>query len=139
MNEVITTTNVQALVDAGKLKELHTSTYRGYVSRTKHKEFAMEIGSVASSLYTQSPLSSARNVQAQSRVQQSEPTEQDQQAQQTQQTPVTQQAAQATRVQPSSEVAESESTVNAQTEAERNRPTVNLNGQLVGTRVNTTA
>ena len=38
MNEVITTTQIQALVDAGKLKELHTSTFRGYVSRKKHKD-----------------------------------------------------------------------------------------------------
>ena len=33
MNEVITTTQIQALVDAGKLTEHHTSLYRGYVSR----------------------------------------------------------------------------------------------------------
>lgn len=33
MNEVITPNKIQALVDAGKLREHHTSLYRGYVSR----------------------------------------------------------------------------------------------------------
>lgn len=99
----------------------------------------MEIGSVSSSLYTPSTVTSARNTQAQSRAQQSGQAEQDQQAQQAQMAPVTQQTAQTTRVQASSEASESEATVSARVEAERNRPTVNLNGQTVGTRVNTTA
>ncbi|MFT3850567.1 MAG: hypothetical protein QM739_18400 [Propionivibrio sp.] len=40
---------------------------------------------------------------------------------------------------PASDASESESAASARAEAERNRPTVNLNGQTVGTRINTTA
>lgn len=91
----------------------------------------MEVGSVSSSLYT-----STQNVQAQARTRQPEQAEQDPQALQSQ---PSQQTAQSEQARPAQNASESESTVSAQVEAERNRPTVNLNGQLVGTRVNTTA
>ncbi len=96
----------------------------------------MEVGSVSSSLYNTITAASTQNA----RARQSEQTAQEQQEPQAlQSSPTTQQAAQTNRVQPASNTSESESVVSAQTEAERNRPTVNLNGQLVGTRVNTTA
>ena len=43
------------------------------------------------------------------------------------------------QAQPVQSVDETEAVDRARNEAERNRPTVNMNGQVVGTRVNTTA
>lgn len=102
----------------------------------KDKESVMEIGSVSSNLYSVSTAQSTQNSQAQLRAREAEQTAPDQQLQQSQ---APQQTAQTERTRPAQNASESESTVSAQTEAERNRPTVNLNGQLVGTRVNTTA
>ena len=94
----------------------------------------MEVGSVSSSLYSATLAASTQNTQA--RARQSEQTAADQQAQRPQ---AAQQAVQAERTQPAQNAPESESTVSAQVEAERNRPTVNTNGQVDGTRTNTTA
>jgi flagellar biosynthesis GTPase FlhF len=113
--------------------------YHGRVlSGLKQKEVAMEVGSVSSSLYSATLAASTQNTQAQSqsRARQSEQTAADQQAQQPQ---AAQQAVQTERTQAAQNAPESESTVSAQVEAERNRPTVNTNGQVVGTRINTTA
>ena len=97
----------------------------------------MEVGSVSSSLYASTMAASTQNVQT--RTRQPEQTAQTQ-APPAQATPqATPQAASTERTQPTSNTSESESAVSAQVEAQRNRPTVNLNGQLVGTRVNTTA
>ncbi len=78
----------------------------------------MEVGSVSSSL----------NAAAQT-----------QQAQQAQQTQQAQQAQQSQQEQKAPPVDEREALSGARDEAERPRPTVNTNGQTVGTRVNTTA
>jgi hypothetical protein len=97
----------------------------------------MEVGSVSSSLYSATALAtSTQNLQAQSRARQAEQAAQEQPAQQS---PLTQQASQTERTQPAQKAPESESTASAQVEAARNRPTVNTSGQLVGTRINTTA
>ena len=87
------------------------------------KESVMDIGSVNSSQVAASTL----NPQVQGRVRQAD---QDQQAQQAQQT---------LQAQSRSAAKETESTASAQAETERNRPTVNTSGQVVGTRINTTA
>lgn len=94
----------------------------------------MEVGSVSSSLYASTMAASAQSTQA--RTRQPEPPVQAQAPQQAQSTP---QAASTDRPQPTSNASESESAVSAQVEAQRNRPSVNLNGQVVGTRINTTA
>lgn len=93
----------------------------------------MEVGSVSSSLYASTMAASTQNVQTRTR--------QPEQTAQTQAPPAqaTPQAASTERTQPTSNTSEIESAVSAQVEAQRNRPTVNLSGQLVGTRVNTTA
>ena len=80
----------------------------------------MEVGAVSSTL------SSAVNTQAQTKVRS---VEQDQQTQQLQRERAVQSAS-------STENGESESRAQAAAES---RPTVNTNGQVVGTRVNTTA
>jgi hypothetical protein len=87
----------------------------------------MEVGSVSSSV------GSALNAQAQVRSRQPEPDPQTQQSQQAQQSQGAQQA------QGSQSSQESEAADRARAEAEKNRPSVNTNGQVVGTRVNTTA
>jgi hypothetical protein len=92
--------------------------------RPLQKERIMEVGSVSSSV------TATANAQAQLRARQSE---QDQQAQQALQT---QRAQQSQRSQP---VDESESANRASAEVERTRATVNTSGQVVGTRINTTA
>jgi hypothetical protein len=89
----------------------------------------MEAGSVTSSINT----ASAAGLQAQVRTRQPEQDEQTQQSQQSQQAQRTQQA------QSSQSVDESEAANRSPTEVEASRPTVNANGQTVGTRVNTTA
>jgi hypothetical protein len=92
----------------------------------------MEVSSASSSLYTtiNSQPTQARNRQL----------EQEQSSQQAAQArasaPQPQQASEAPPQPPVNETGQS---VSAQAEAERNRPVVNTSGQLVGTRVNTTA
>ena len=86
----------------------------------------MEVGAVSSTL------SSAVNTQAQTKVRSVEQDQQTQQAQQTQQL----QRERAVQSASSTENGESESRAQAAAES---RPTVNTNGQVVGTRVNTTA
>lgn len=87
----------------------------------------METGSVTSS----QAAVTASNAQAQLRSRQAD---QEQQAQQTQQNSQSQQNQQ---VQARRSVNESETAARAQ--SEQSRPTVNASGQVVGTRVNTTA
>ena len=87
----------------------------------------MEIGSATSNLYA-----TINTQTAQARSRQAEQQEQTAQAPAPQAQP--QAAAQA---QPPEAV--NEPSAAATTEAERNRPVVNTSGQLVGTRVNTTA
>ena len=91
----------------------------------------MEVSSASSSLYA--------TINSQSTQARSRQLEQEQSSQQATQTrasaPRPQQASEA----PPPPVNETGQSVSAQTEAERNRPVVNTSGQLVGTRVNTTA
>lgn len=95
----------------------------------------MEIGSGSSSIN-----SLAANALVQTRTRQ---LEQDQQTQDAQQTQRSQQAEQAQQTQQTEQALQaandSESVRQAQSETEKNRPTVNTSGQLVGTRINTTA
>ena len=90
----------------------------------------MEVGSATSSLYG---LQTA-NVQARSRQPEAQPS-----PQQPEQAPTTQQSQTAQTTQAVRAPAENEATERTRTEAEQPRPTVNANGQTVGTRVNTTA
>ena len=94
----------------------------------------MDVSSVSSSI--NSALAASLQSPARTRA-----AEQDQQAQQ--QLPQAQLAQPSPPVQGADQVQQSSSSVErqaqAQTIAENNRPTVNLNGQTVGTRVNTTA
>lgn len=87
----------------------------------------MEIGSATSNLYA---TTSTQTAQAWSRQ-----AEQEQQA--TQAAASQAQPPQASQVQPPETINEANAAPPA--EAERNRPVVNTSGQLVGTRVNTTA
>ena len=89
----------------------------------------MEVSSVSSSVSTLI----AANAQAQVRAPQPEPDRQARQAQQSQPAQSTEQA----QNNQSGEVREAAD--RALAEAESNRPSVNSNGQTVGTRVNTTA
>lgn len=89
----------------------------------------MEAGSVSSSVNT----ASATALQAQVRAR---PPEQDEQTQQSQQS---QQAQGTQETQSNQSVEESRAADRAQSDVEGSRPTVNANGQTVGTRVNTTA
>ena len=89
----------------------------------------MEVGSVSSGI--NAALTSG--LQAQAGVRQSEQTQQTQQAQQNQQ------SAQTEQTQNTRSVDEREAADRARSEVENARPTVNANGQTVGTRVNTTA
>jgi hypothetical protein len=89
----------------------------------------MEAGSVSSSINT----ASASALQAQVRAR---PPEQDEQTQQSQQS---QQAQGTQETQSNQSVEESRAADRAQSDVEGSRPTVNANGQTVGTRVNTTA
>ena len=98
-------------------------------SGPEQEESAMEAGSVSSSVNT----ASATALQAQVRAR---PPEQDEQTQQSQQS----QRAQGTQeTQSNQSVEESRAADRAQSDVEGSRPTVNANGQTVGTRVNTTA
>jgi len=93
---------------------------------------SMEISSASSNLYStiNTQTTQARNRQL----------EQDQASRQAQQAQVSApQRQQANEAQPQPPVNETGQSSSAQAEAERNRPVVNTSGQLVGTRVNTTA
>ena len=92
----------------------------------------MEAGSVSSSVNT----ASASALQAQVRAR---PPEQDEQTQQSQQSQQSQQAQGTQETQSNQSVEESRAADRAQSDVEGSRPTVNANGQTVGTRVNTTA
>lgn len=98
-------------------------------SGPEQEESAMEAGSVSSSINT----ASATALQAQVRAR---PPEQDEQTQQSQQS---QQAQGTQETQSNQSVEESRAADRAQSDVEGSRPTVNANGQTVGTRVNTTA
>lgn len=98
-------------------------------SGPEQEESAMEAGSVSSSINT----ASASALQAQVRAR---PPEQDEQTQQSQQS---QQAQGTQETQSNQSVEESRAADRAQSDVEGSRPTVNANGQTVGTRVNTTA
>ena len=89
----------------------------------------MDISAVSSTVNAQP------QAQASARVRQSE---QDQQAQQAQQAQQSQQAQREKQVQSASLADKDDSTARSQAVSE-SRPTVNANGQAVGTRVNTTA
>ncbi len=94
----------------------------------------MEISSTTSSLYS---VVTERAAQARTRQLEQEQRQQAAQTTQTQQTPSSQQSA--SNVQTTQAVSETEKAAAARQEAEQNRPVVNTSGQLVGTRVNTTA
>ena len=96
-------------------------------SGPEQEESAMEAGSVSSSINT----ASASALQAQP--------EQDEQTQQSQQSQQSQQAQGTQETQSNQSVEESRAADRAQSDVEGSRPTVNANGQTVGTRVNTTA
>ena len=98
-------------------------------SGPEQEDSAMEAGSVSSSINT----ASATALQAQVRAR---PPEQDEQTQQSQQS---QQAQGTQETQSNQSVEESRAADRAQSDVEGSRPTVNANGQTVGTRVNTTA
>ena len=89
----------------------------------------MEVASVSSSVNTLI----AASAQVQVRAPQPEPVQQAQQSQQSRQAQSTEQA------QNSQSGDVREAADRARAEAERSRPSVNSNGQAVGTRVNTTA
>ena len=95
----------------------------------------MEAGSVSSSINT----ASASALQAQVRARPPEQDEQTQQTQQSQQSQQSQQAQGTQETQSNQSVEESRAADRAQSDVEGSRPTVNANGQTVGTRVNTTA
>ncbi|SBT10367.1 hypothetical protein PROAA_430004 [Candidatus Propionivibrio aalborgensis] len=101
-------------------------------SGPEQEESAMEAGSVSSSINT----ASASALQAQVRAR---PPEQDEQTQQSQQSQQSQQAQGTQETQSNQSVEESRAADRAQSDVEGSRPTVNANGQTVGTRVNTTA
>ena len=90
----------------------------------------MDVSSVTSSLSS----ALATNVQARSRQ-----AEQDQQVQSAPPPQQSGQAQGAQQAQSSQRVDESESAARSRPETESARPTVNTNGQVVGTRINTTA
>ena len=91
----------------------------------------MEISSTTSSLYS---VITERAAQARMRQ-----VEQDQEPQAAQAQPAPPQPQSANNVQTTQAVSETEKAAAARQEAEQNRPVVNTSGQLVGTRVNTTA
>lgn len=101
-------------------------------SGPEREDSAMEAGSVSSSINT----ASATALQAQVRAR---PPEQDEQTQQSQQSQQSQQAQGTQETQSNQSVEESRAADRAQSDVEGSRPTVNANGQTVGTRVNTTA
>ncbi|MEI7430054.1 MAG: hypothetical protein WCL27_06325 [Betaproteobacteria bacterium] len=96
----------------------------------------MDVSSVSSSVNSTLIAATTANTQSQTRTRQ---TEQDKQAQQSQQTQQSQQAETTQKARKSQAVVENEATSNARPETEKSRPSVNTNGQVVGTRVNTTA
>ena len=99
-------------------------------SAAGQEESHMEISSVTSSIYSttsaQAVQMRARQLEQEQSLQQAPPA-QSSPLQQTNEAPTTQ------------VVNEAGQSASSQSEAERNRPVVNTSGQLVGTRVNTTA
>ncbi len=91
----------------------------------------MEISSASSNLYS---TINTQTTQARDRQ-----LEQDQAFRQAQQSRASAPQQQANEAQPQPPVNEAGQSSSAQAEAERNRPVVNTSGQLVGTRINTTA
>ena len=91
----------------------------------------MDVSSVSSSINA----ALAVSLQSPARTRAAEQDQQAQQAQQAQQPTQAQSTQQAQGTAPADE----RQTQQAVTEAEKNRPTVNINGQTVGTLVNTTA
>lgn len=106
--------------------------YRGCML-PEEEDDVMEVGSVSSSL------GSALSAQAQVRSRQPEAEPQTQQSQQPLKTQQSQQSQGAQQAQGSQSSQETEAADRARAEAEKSRPSVNTNGQVVGTRVNTTA
>lgn len=100
----------------------------------------MEIGSGSSSINSLAAnalvQTRTRQLEQDQQTQDAQQTQRSQQAEQAQQTQQTEQAQQAQALQAAND---SESVRQAQSETEKNRPTVNTSGQLVGTRINTTA
>ena len=94
----------------------------------------MEISSATSSLYS---VITDRAAQARARQLEQDRAQQAEQTPQAQPTPPQPQSANS--VQTTQAVSETEKAAAARQEAEQNRPVVNTSGQLVGTRVNTTA
>lgn len=90
---------------------------------------------------TQNQLAQARTRQldTQNDTQRQTQTEQSRQTQQATQTQEAQQTQASQLAQRAATVNESDAASNARLEADRNRPTVNTNGQTVGTRINTVA
>jgi hypothetical protein len=96
----------------------------------------MEISSTTSSLYS---VITERATQARTRQVEQDQEPQAAQAQAAQAQPTPPQPQSANNVQTTQAVSETEKAAAARQEAEQNRPVVNTSGQLVGTRVNTTA
>ena len=94
----------------------------------------MEISSATSSLYS---VITDRAAQARTRQLEQGREQQAEQTPQAQPTPPQPQSA--NNLQTTQAVSETEKAAAARQEAEQNRPVVNTSGQLVGTRVNTTA
>lgn len=92
----------------------------------------MEVGSLSSSLSG----TLAANLQASARPRQTGPDQSVKSFAPTAQPDQAKSAQQASNTRP---VDESESAARARSETEATRPTVNVNGQVVGTRINTTA
>ena len=95
----------------------------------------MEISSASSSANS----ALIASLQSQVRTRQPEQDQQARQSQQSQQAQQTQDAQRTQQAQQTRSVDENESASRSRAEAEGNRPTVNTSGQIVGTRVNTTA
>ena len=118
------------MIKASKSKDFEERWYK--------KEYIMEIGSVSSSQNLS--LISAAAQQNKLRAPQSDESARSLQSQEAQQAQQTQQAQPPQgNTQGVSSVEESNETDRVRAETESNRPTVNTSGQVVGTRVNTTA
>jgi hypothetical protein len=99
----------------------------------------MDVSSVSSSLNSTLIAASTANSQASLRTRQNEQDSQAQQSTQTQQSRQAEQPSRAQQTQSNRPVDENEASARARSETEANRPSVNTSGQVVGTRVNTTA
>jgi hypothetical protein len=109
------------------------------VCASSEGEFIMDVSSVSSSLNSALITASSANSQATLRTRQSEQDSQAQQSAQTQQSAQAQQPSRTQQAQSARPVDANEASARARSEAESNRPSVNTSGQVVGTRVNTTA